>query len=437
MCLKTTMNPLRIIKKKLYFSVAAYFSFFAAIYLKRWNPMIITVTGSSGKTTLLHLFEAQLGEKAVYSHKANSAFGIPFHILGLERISFAWYEWLFFFILAPFKAYRPIYGEKIYVTEVDAERPYEAQSLAKLLHPDMLVWLSLEEAHGINYDILVKNQSGNMTDMRKAVKQEMAQEFGTLLQHIKTYAVLNSDNAYIQSQAARTKAEIKNISEKDIQNFQVEFSSVVIASALGEFKIPNLIPKNAALSVLAVASVLKKLNVEVDTEFKNFSVPPGRSSVFPGIQDTILIDSSYNATFDGVTSMLDLMTLYPAQKETWLVLGDMIEQGKSEVAEHMDIAQNILAVHPSRIILVGPRLQKNTLPILEKELGKEKVASFMRPDEALVYIQKELKGGETILFKGARFLEGIVERLLADPSDAIMLCRREKIWQEKRKEWGV
>ena len=43
------------LKKKLYFPVAGYFRFFAAIRLKRWNPRIIVVTGSNGKTTLLHL----------------------------------------------------------------------------------------------------------------------------------------------------------------------------------------------------------------------------------------------------------------------------------------------------------------------------------------------------------------------------------------------
>ena len=72
-----------------------------------------------------------------------------------------------------------------------------------------------------------------------------------------------------------------------------------------------------------------------------------------------------------------------------------------------------------------------------KWIGSEKVASFMRPDEALAYLEKELRGGEMILFKGARYLEGIVEKLLADPADADKLCRREEVWAKKRKEWGV
>jgi hypothetical protein len=59
------------------------------------------------------------------------------------------------------------------------------------------------------------------------------------------------------------------------------------------------------------------------------------------------------------------------------------------------------------------------------------------PGEALGYLVGNLNGGETILFKGARFLEGVVERLLKNPSDASKLCRREAVWAKRRKMWGL
>ena len=70
------------LKKKFYFVAAGYFKFFANISLKRWHPRIIIITGSAGKTTMLNLVESQLGDKAHYSHNANSAFGIAFDVLG-------------------------------------------------------------------------------------------------------------------------------------------------------------------------------------------------------------------------------------------------------------------------------------------------------------------------------------------------------------------
>ena len=76
---------IKAIKKSLYFPIAYYFRFFAQIRLSIWKPIVIVVTGSSGKTTLLNLIESQLKEKAKFSHFANSSFGIPFNILGLDR----------------------------------------------------------------------------------------------------------------------------------------------------------------------------------------------------------------------------------------------------------------------------------------------------------------------------------------------------------------
>src|SRR5476651_368541 len=100
------------IKKILYFPLASYFKFFAQIRLRRWNPKIVVVTGSSGKTTLLHLLESQIGAKAKYSHHANSSYGIPFDILDLHRKSLLKTEWFSLFIKAPFAAFQKIPREK-------------------------------------------------------------------------------------------------------------------------------------------------------------------------------------------------------------------------------------------------------------------------------------------------------------------------------------
>lgn len=426
----------RKFKRLAYFSVARYFRFFAAIHLARWNPTVITIIGSSGKTTLLHLFEAQLGDQARYSHKANSAFGIPFHILGLERKSFRVYEWFIFFIQAPFQAFRTPAREKFYVTEADAERPGEGKFSAELLKPHMLVWLSLEEAHGVNFDRLVP------TDTREekrldAVKKVMALEFGHFVERTQKLVVLNKDNSYIESQAVRTSRDITWVSEHDISSAHVEHDAVHFITTRGKFAVPHLVPIEVGLSVLAVVVVLEYLNAQPESTFKKFVLPPGRSSVFAGIRNTTLIDSSYNATMGGMKAMLRMYREYPIQGEQWIVFGDMIEQGTNESTEHIILAELIAEINPDRMIFVGPRLQEYTYPRLKARFGEARTASFLMPAEALGYLEKELKGGETVLFKGARYLEGIVEKLLNNPEDAEKLCRREAIWIQRRKEWGI
>ena len=83
-----------------------------------------------------------------------------------------------------------------------------------------------------------------------------------------------------------------------------------------------------------------------------------------------------------------------------------------------------------KIILVGPRLTKYVHPKIES-------VSFISPAEALEYIKNNLDGNETIFFKGARFLEGIIEHLLEDKTDISKLCRRGGVWQKRREKWGL
>jgi hypothetical protein len=72
-----------------------------------------------------------------------------------------------------------------------------------------------------------------------------------------------------------------------------------------------------------------------------------------------------------------------------------------------------------------------------KQFNNETIQKFHMPKDALDYLINNLNGGEVILFKGARFLEGIIEHLLADKNDVKKLCRREKIWHTRRKQWGL
>ena len=140
------------LKQKLYFPIAWYFRFFAVIKLNRWKPKIIVITGSSGKTTLLHLVESQLGDIARYSHHANSSYGIPFDILGFKRQDLTINEWIGLFLLAPFKFFNTTPKEKIYVVETDCDRTGEGKFLAEFLKPDIVIWTNVSRTHAAGFD---------------------------------------------------------------------------------------------------------------------------------------------------------------------------------------------------------------------------------------------------------------------------------------------
>lgn len=416
------------LKKILYFPIASYFRFFAGIYLRKWNPKVIVITGSQGKTTLLHMLQAQFGDKAAYSHKANSSYGIPFHILGLHRKSFGLFEWVIFFLKAPFQIFRDVPAEKIYIVEADCDRTGEGKFLATLLRPNVTLWVSSSRTHSMNFVL----NSG------ESIEDATAREFGNFARNTKDLVVANGDVLEIIQEVESLSVKKYFVRESEyLTAYSVKEMSTEFVVGNTTYKIPALMPKDASRSIVMTEIACKECGIEIDITFSKLVLPPSRSSVFHGTKNRILVDSTYNTSLESARAMLELFALYPRNPK-WVVLGDMLELGRFEKEEHSRLAGIIEGLPLERVILVGPRLRNFTYPkLLENSKFKDITVYFLGPDEALEYIEREGSGGEAILFKGARFLEGVVEKLLSDPKDSAMLARREMVWQLRRKKWKI
>jgi len=423
---------IKVLKRWLYFPIAYYFAFWAGIQLRIWKPRIILVTGSSGKTTLLHLIESQLQTKARYSHHANSSYGIPFDILGLKREKLTPDEWPYLILMAPFRAFKKPFREKLYIVEADSDRPYEGKFLGRFLKPEVTIWLNTSRTHSMNFDRTVRN--GKF----KTVDAAIAYEFGNYLENAASLVIINSDSELIRKQLERTSVKKILITNKDLKGYEVLSNGTKFQTNKKIYSFNVLLPKNTFYSIEATDALMGYLRLKLDSAFSNFYLPPGRSSIFKGIKNTTIIDSTYNATLDGIQTIIEMFDLYPAQTK-WAVLSDMVELGEEEKEEHEKLAQIIAeAKSLSRVILMGPRTLKYTYPLVRERLGeKVLLEKFLTPKEVLNYLLENIQSGETILFKGARFLEGVIEHLLADKNDVRKLCRREKIWEIRRKEWGL
>ncbi len=416
----------RQIKNTLYFLVAGYFWFFARIRLATWNPRIVVITGSNGKTSTLNLFEAQLGTFARYSHNANSSFGIPFDILGLKRNTYAPSEWLSLIVRAPWHAWYKPYKEHMYVVEADCDRPSEGQFLSSLLRPEVVVWLSSARTHSQNFERIVQTTS--------SVEEAIAYEFGHIAAQASKLLIINADNKLITGQKNRTRAEVFEIKEREsLEYYTVTHTGTTFTLNGITYSFPYLLPRETLYAIAAALKIAEYFG-QRPNEFPGFAMPPSRSSVFSGIKNTTLIDSTYNANVNSVDAILRMVKQLPSTT-TWAVIGDLTEQGKFEKEEHEKLAPLLLGAGFQKIILVGPRLARYTLPTLAP-MHKE-VVSFINPKDALDHITQTLSGGEMIVFKGARFLEGIVEHLLANSEDGKKLCRRENVWRKRRAQWGL
>ena len=416
------------LKKLLYFPIAYYFRFFAFIQLKIWRPRIFVITGSSGKTTLLHLIESQLGDKARYSHKANSSFGIPFDILGLKRETLSKLEWPMLFLKAPLIAFKKPFSQKMYVVEADCDRPFEGQFLGSFLKPEVTLWLDVSKTHTVNF-------GGEAKETGLSIEETVAHEFGYFGEFSQKLVLVNGDDEEILKQVKRFKAETKQIKLKDLDSYKVEKNGTQFKISNEIYKFSQLLPKETFYAIAGAVELLKYLEQETDPSFPEFELPPGRSSLFKGIKGTYLIDSSYNSNLSSMQAILEMFVQYPADKK-WAVLSDMTELGEEEEVEHQKLAQIISECELEKVILMGPRMKKYTLEKLQ-EISKVEVLAFDKPKEVLDFLEENIKGGETILFKGARFLEGVIEHLLLNKSDVSKLPRREAVWEKRRKDWGL
>ncbi len=413
------------LKKVFYFQIASYFRFFAAIRLQRWNPKIIVVTGSNGKTTLLHMLESQLGSKAKVSHHANSAYGVPFDILDLHRKTMSASEWIALILNAPRNVFKPLPKEKIYVVEADADRPFEGVFLATLLKPDVVLWVSTGRTHSMNFDYLVAGEEF------KSVEEAIAYEYGYFLKYCKALAVIDGDSELETEQIGRTKVKVKAIKKSSLQQYSVEKDGTKFVIDKQTYMFKGLLPEEIFLSIAMCKEAMEYLELDFNPKFSHFQLPPGRGTMLSGIKNTVLIDSTYNGNLGSIKAMLAMFDKFPARKK-WVIIGDMKELGKEEKEEHETLAHLLNKMDLERVILIGKLVQQYTLPKVKNGKG------FNKSPDAAEYIETNIQGGEAILFKGSQSLliEGLIDPLLRDKKDSHLLPRQTEFWKNQRKKLG-
>lgn len=415
-------------KKRFYFVAAGYFRFFANFALKRWRPRIIAITGSAGKTTMLHMVEYELGDRAHYSHDANSAFGISFDLLGMDGIRGSKLRWIKLFVMAPIRALHFRRKEEFYVVEIDGERPHETEFLATWLKPEVTLWVSLGTSHAVQFEQAVAD--GKFDSIDAAITHE----FATLPQNTTKRVYIDAASKPMQVATKGIKAEVIAIDKSKLQRYSVYPTRTDFTFDSVSFHFSSPQPKDISVQLLMLASLVEYLKIPLRTDFNGMTLPPGRSSFFHGKNGLKIIDSSYNAHIISAQSILEMVRdLHVGHK--WLIIGDIVDQGSIEGDEHRKLADLIAQANPEMVILVGRRTKEYTAPRL-KELGIP-ARTTLDPHKALKYIEANTTGDETLIFKGSQYLEWIIEQLLADPADAAKLPRREAAAVKRRKKWGL
>lgn len=441
-------------KRRFVFFVLWYLRIFAKIQIKKIKPLIIGVGGASGKTSLSNFIHIALSDKyKVRQGKGkNSESGIPLDILGIKINSYTTIEWIKIALIIPLKVLTDWEKYDVYIAEMGIDSPIEPKNmtyLLKIIRPKIAVLTNISFEHSVYFDSLIETEDSekreeeilNMTAKEESLLLTTVSEDGT--------AILNVDDKIIKGLIPKIAVKKITVSARDgTSDFYIESIKNFVDRFVLDFKfkgqkyklnINNPLPVHFAYSFMLAIAVAKSCGIEVETATKllenNFSLPAGRMSVFKGIKNTVIIDSSYNnATLSPILDLLSFVQDIGKQRRRVGIIGDMRELGTMSKTLHEEVAKKILDTL-DLVILIGPLSQQYIFPILKKK--NFPAFSFQSFTASKNTILETIKPKDMVLVKGSQntlFLERVVEMLLNDPKDRNKLCRRGEYWDKIREK---
>ncbi len=365
----------------------------AKFYRRKFNPVVVGVTGSNGKTTTKDMLKALLLSK----YRVVATPGNYNNIVGLP---------LTLFEISP--------GTECLVLEMGTNHAGEIKRLAEISLPQMGVITNISATH-LQFFRCISNVL--------SAKMELVQ-----LLPAQGKVVLNIDDVHLRSQFKRIKQEIITFGTNPQAN--VRASDVVVSSpgekerlsfsvhtgrdrkefdlnCLGRYNIYNAL---AAIGVAKEFGISLSLMVDVLREFK---FPKLRMEKLKYGEVTIINDA-YNANPTSVKAALsELISSFPSQRKI-VVLGDMLELGRMSRKFHEEIGKIVATSPIYSLITIGEDAQFIAQAAREWGMEGENIFSFKDKKFASRKLKKLVKPKDAVLIKGSRKigLEEITEYLI-------------------------
>ncbi len=412
-------------KKKLIFLLQFVLKFLSKAVIKKFNPVVIAVTGSVGKTSSKEAIWSVLkGYKNSRKTLANfnNELGVPLAILGdYQKISKpAWFFWIKIIFLSLFNIlFKSKYSyPKILILEYGADKPGDISKLIDIAKPHIAVISAIGKI-----PVHVENYSQGI----ESVIKEKSKLISNL--SVGDIAILNSDDPATQNLMEKTRAKVltfgfsKNSFVK-ISNFKhLEENGKIYGVA---FKLENQgasvpIILNGAFSVAhayaAACASCVALTFDINligsaNAFSSYYKPiKGRSVIMDGVKESQIIDESYNSSPTALeTALISMKEI--KDKRRIAVLGDMMELGNYTLEAHESVGK-IIPECLDVLITVGPRAEFIAQSAIKNGMDKNLVFSFQNTQDAGLKLQAIIKKGDLILIKGSRVigLDRIVEEV--------------------------
>jgi len=414
------------IQKKLERAVQSYFK-------KHPEVKLIVVVGSVGKTSTKIAIGTVLSQKLrvrLHEGNHNSELSAPLAILGVEfptdlkSLS----QWLTVFKAVRHRIKQPADVDVI-IQELGTDAIGQIPHFGTYLNPDIAVVTSVAPEH---------------MEYFKTLDAVAAEEL-SVVNYSKT-ALINRDdipgvyaagitNPNINTYGTTDMAEYRFIT--DDYTFEDGFTGLFSASGFAEPVLTNLrlVGEHSLRAAVVAGAVATKLGFspqEAAKAMTNIRAVKGRMNILRGVNESIIIDDSYNSSPLAVASALrSLYQMNVPQKMA--VLGSMNELGDMSAKAHEDVGALCDPLQLTHVITVGDEAEKYLAPAARTH-GCH-VMCFKSPLEAGAYAHKFLEKGGAVLFKGSQggvYLEEAIKVILHSTDDEEQLVRQSPEWLKKK-----
>jgi len=402
--------------------------------LAKSKPTLIGITGSIGKTSTKDAVVAILRQK--FQVKAadggyNTEIGVPLMILNQRSdntssvASWARILWKAFLDVSQ--------GEHmdVLVVEMGVDKPGDMRELTKIISPDIAILTSIAANH------IAPGQFSSEQDILREKTGIAA------LQKKNNYFITNNDNpwifSYVHTGSTRLRYGEDGANEFVVSNVTGNVQGISFhvkgRSLDHDFRVPILGTYHTSVLVPAIicGELLGLTGEEIQKGLADFQLPKGRLRLLPGVHNSTIIDSSYNASKAAMLHALELVDSLPAPRKI-LCLGQMNELGERTEESHLEVAR-LAAQIGNLFILVGPDAKIYEQELLRVGVEKGTVHHFLDSQEAGKFLLPLIQDGDLVFVKGSQGgvrLERLIAEILADPATAKdVLVRQGPEWQNR------
>lgn len=375
-------------------------------YLDRLeNPVVVGITGSSGKTStkdIVGQLLTTLGPTVAPEGSFNTEVGLPLTVLRADD------------------------NTRYLVLEYSARGLGHIAYLCGIARPRIGVVLNVGTAH--------LGEFGNRT--------VVAQAKGELIEALPAdgLAVLNADDDAVAAMASRSDARIVTFglgAHADVRAVDVVLDELArpafrLLTAMGEVDVKlSLHGAHHVSNTLAAAGVALELGLDIESLAAALArvtaVSRWRMQVSERSDGLVVINDAYNANPESMRAALAALATIGSGghtsgaagsgHRTHAVLGVMAELGQETAAAHRELGAATALIGVHHLVVVGAAARGIADGAIEAGLDPARVTVVETAADAAQLLEKDLGRGDVVLVKASRSadLQQVAEALLATP----------------------